>query len=135
MPSDDMARLIFGAFGIPIALAGMGAADGAKFAGNYVESRAAFWEDTIIPDYVSPLMQGMTRLLCPTGVRIVADLDEIPALKKSRVTSMVEADGIGFLTTNEKRELYGWEETNAIPATDTPPATGADNNGDNDDAE
>lgn len=135
-PSDDMARIIFGAFGIPIALAGMGAADGAKFAGNYVESRAAFWEDTVVPDYVSPLFQGMTRLLCPAGVRISPDLDAIPALMKGRITSMKEANDVQFLTTNEKRELFGWGGT-----TDIPPTTGnaaappvANNGDDNDDA-
>jgi phage portal protein BeeE len=133
MPSDDMARLIFGAFGIPIALAGMGAADGAKFAGNYVESRAAFWEDTIVPDYVSPICQGMTRFICPPGVRISADLDSVPALAKSRITSMKEAEDITFLTTNEKRELFGFGPTTAIPQTAAPTGAAGNNDGDNGD--
>ena len=108
MPSDDMARLIFGAFGVPIALAGMGAADGAKFAGNYVESRLSFWQDTIIPGYVEPLLQGLSRLICPPGVRISGDLDSIPALMQGRITSMSALNGVDFLTINEKRELFGW---------------------------
>ena len=115
MPSDDMARLIFGAFGIPIALAGMGAADGAKFAGNYVESRLAFWQDTIIPGYVEPIFQALSKELCPHGVRISADLDSIPAIMHGRITSMKEAASIPFLTTDEKRELFGWAPTTAIP--------------------
>ncbi|MGL5735530.1 MAG: phage portal protein [Beijerinckiaceae bacterium] len=115
MPSDDMARLIFGAFGIPIALAGMGAADGAKFAGNYQESRLAFWEDTLIPSYIQPLFQGLTKSLCLPGVRISPNYDSIPAIMKGRISSMKEAGSIGFLTTDEKRELFGWAKTTVIP--------------------
>lgn len=126
MPSDDMARLIFGAFGIPIALAGMGAADGAKFAGNYIESRQAFWQDTIIPAYIDPIFQGMTRMICPPGLRISADYDSIPALLDGRVLSMAKAKDIDFLTIPEKRELFGWPKeggpTPAVvkPTTPTP---------------
>jgi hypothetical protein len=126
MPSDDMARLIFGAFGIPIALAGMGAADGAKFAGNFIESRASFWQDTVVPDYVSPIFKGLTRVLCPIGVRISPDLDSIPAMVDGRVSSMSKASAVNFLTTDEKRELFGWAATTLIPqvqgATTTPAA-------------
>lgn len=113
MPSDDMARIIFGAFGIPIALAGMGAADGAKFAGNYVESRLAFWEDTIVPMYVSPLFQGLTSMLCPTGVRISADLEQVPAMVHGRITSMKEVETVSFLSANEKRAMFGYAPTGA----------------------
>lgn len=117
MPADDMARLIFGAFGIPIALAGLGAADAAKFAGNFDGSRAAFWQDTIIPGYVEPITQGLTRMLCPAGLRIVADLDSIPALMPARIAAMKDAAPVTFLTTNEKRALFGWGPTTEIPPT------------------
>lgn len=112
MPSDDMARLIFGAFGIPIALAGVSSADSAKFASNYTESRKAFWQDTIIPVYVEPLFQGLTKMICPPGVIIAPDYDSVPALMTGRITSMQEADAVTFLTINEKRAMFGWE---AIP--------------------
>ena len=130
-PSDDMARLVFGAFGIPIALAGMGASDGAKFASNYVESRLSFWEDTIIPGYVSPLIsQGMTRLICPRGVVIRADLDSIPALVAGRMLAMKNASEVNFLTTDEKRKLFGFEPTTDIPqALGTAPAAPTAPNG------
>lgn len=119
MPSDDMARLIFGAFGIPIALAGMGAADSAKFAGNFDGSRLAFWQDTIIPGYIEPLFQGLTRMICPPGVRISADLDSVPALMAGRIAAMKDAAGVTFLTDAEKRELFGWGKIEA-PANPTP---------------
>lgn len=109
-PSDDMARIIFGAFGIPIALAGMGAADGAKYAGNYIESRASFWQDTIVPSYVEPLFQGLSRSLCPAGLKIVPDLDTIPAMLDGRVGAMSAMKDVDFLTQDEKRELFGFDQ-------------------------
>lgn len=115
MPSDDMARLIFGGFGIPIALAGMGAADAAKFASNYVESRSAFWEDTIVPGYISPIAAGLTSALCPPGLVIQPDLDSVPAMMAARLTQMKELKDVAFLTTTEKRELFGYAPTTAIP--------------------
>ena len=36
---DDMTRQIAGVFGVPVALLGLGSADAAKYASNYVESR------------------------------------------------------------------------------------------------
>lgn len=123
MPSDDMARLIFGAFGIPIALAGMGAADGAKFAGNYSESRLSFWQDTVLPGYITPIFSGLTRMLCPPGVRISPDLDSIPALLVGRIYAMKEANGVMFLTTTEKRALFGFEKNDALPETPIPAST------------
>lgn len=108
MPADDMARLIFGAFGIPIALAGLGAADGAKFSGNYAESRASFYTDTIAPGYLTPIADGLTKALCPQGIRISYDLDSIPAIQFMRVEAMAKMKDVTFLTTEEKREMFGW---------------------------
>lgn len=108
MPADDMARLIFGAFGIPISLAGLGAADGAKFSGNYSESRAAFYMDTIAPGYLTPIANGLTKALCPAGARIVYDLDSIPAIQMMRVESMAKLKDVDFLTVSEKRQMFGW---------------------------
>lgn len=122
MPSDDMARLIFGGFGIPIALAGMGAADAAKFASNYVESRAAFWEDTIVPSYLEPIATGLTQALCPAGLVIVPDLDTVPAMMASRILSMKELKDVQWLTTDEKRALFGYDPTTAIPQAPAPKA-------------
>jgi hypothetical protein len=108
MPSDDMARMIYGAFGIPISLVGMGAADGAKFAGNYKESRQSFWEDTIIPFYITPIATGLTAALCPYGARVRFDLDSIDAIQDSRVGRAQTLSAVDFLTQDEKRELTGY---------------------------
>lgn len=125
MPSDDMARLIFGAFGVPIALAGMGAADAAKFASNYAESRTAFWQDTIVPSYVSPIAEGLTRALCPAGLVVVPDLDTVPAMMHARLAGMKELKDVTFLTTTEKRALFGYEQTAALPEAQAAPASAA----------
>lgn len=113
MPLDDMARMIYGAFGIPISLVGMGAADGAKFAGNYKESRQSFWEDTLIPGYLSPIATGLTAALCPYGARISFDLDSIDAIQDSRAARMKEINSVTFLTDDEKREIAGFAPLSA----------------------
>lgn len=131
MPSDDMARMIYGAFGIPVALMGIGAADSAKFTGNYAESRAAFWEDTIIPSYLSPIAVGLTQALCNPGMVIKFDEDSIPALSYARVLRAKELSSVTFLSMEEKREQAGYEQefpAGQVPdkppvATPTPPTT------------
>lgn len=109
MPLDDMARQIIGAFGIPIALIGMSAADGAKFASNYAESREAFWLDTIIPEYLVPFATGMTAALCPYGARIRFDLDSIEAIIARRIANAERLAKVTYLTRDEKREITGWD--------------------------
>lgn len=108
MPMDDMSRMIYGLFGIPSSLMGISSADGAKFAGNYVESRRSFWEDTIIPNYLSPIADGLTDAICPSGCRIEFDIDSIPALQEVRSSTAERVSKVTFLTDDEKRELCGF---------------------------
>lgn len=115
IPLDDMTRIIAGAFGIPLAMMGIGGADAAKFAGNYAESRMAFWADTIVPSYLVPMATGMTVALCPPGARIVFDLDSIDALADSRIARAAKLATVGFLTTTEKRELCGYGPNAVFP--------------------
>lgn len=110
MPLDDMSRMIAGAFGIPISLLGLGAADGAKFAGNYIESRQSFWEDTIVPCYCTPIATGLTSALCPYGARIRFDLDSIDAIQDSRAARSQKLETVSFLTNDEKREIAGYAQ-------------------------
>lgn len=118
MPLDDMARMIAGAFGIPVALLGLGAADAAKFAGNYSESRRSFWEDTMIPDYLEPMAVGMTAAICPYGARIRFDYDTIQALADVRIVNAEKLGRVTFLTRDEKREITRFEKL--------PPGKGGD---------
>lgn len=110
MPTDDMARMIARAFGIPNALVGLGAADGAKFANNFDVARASFYEDTVIPGYCSPIATGLTKALCPPGMLIKFDLDGIPAIGAARAARAKDIDQLGFLTIDERRELAGYKK-------------------------
>lgn len=122
MPMDDMARMLAGLFGVPVALLGLGAADGAKFAGNYSESRESFWEDTIIPSYLTPIATGLTAAICPYGCRVRFDYDTIEALNVARATRAKLLEKVTFLDENEKRDLCGFgPRTSATPAL-APPA-------------
>ena len=124
MPMDDMTRLIAGAFGIPIALVGIGAADAAKFAGNYAESRRVFWADTVIPGYLVPFASGMTQAICPPGVRVRFDYDSIDALRDHNIGNAQKLETVSFLSNNEKRELTGFakrsEPANEVVPSRTP---------------
>jgi phage portal protein BeeE len=116
MPADDMARTMAGAWGIPIALLGFAGADGSKFANNYGESRRAFFEDTIEPEYLSAFEDGFTLALCATGYRVTFDRDSIPALREARATVAKIYSDVTFLTDEEKREATGWpkEKTGTV---------------------
>ena len=112
IPLDDMTRQIAGVFGVPVPLLSLGSADAAKYAGNYVEARLAFWQDTILPCYLAPIAAGMTQAICPPGARITFDLDAIPALWKGRAELGETLSKVTFLTANEKREVLDFEPTN-----------------------
>jgi hypothetical protein len=109
IPLDDMTRQIAGVFGVPIPLLGLGSADAAKFAGNYIEARQSFWQDNVIPCYLAPIAAGMTAAICPPGARINFDLDRIPALWDGRTKLGVELGKVPFLSNNEKRAILDFE--------------------------
>jgi len=121
-----MTRQIAGVFGVPVPLLSLGSADAAKYAGNYVESRLAFWQDTIVPCYLRPIEAAMTAAICPSGARIVFDLDSIPALYKGRADLGETLTKVDFLSVTEKREFLGFQPTDeelaaTKPAPQPPP--------------
>lgn len=103
MPMDDMFRMVGAIFGVPMALLGISSADGSKFAQNFVESRLAFIQDTIIPSYLHPIECGLTEALCPPGYEIKFDRDGIQALNDERVNKALKLKDIPFFTDAEKR--------------------------------
>jgi hypothetical protein len=130
IPLDDMTRIIAGVFGVPVALLGLSNADSAKYSNNYQQSRLALWQDTVVPTYISPIAAGLSACLCPYGARISFDYDAIPALWEGRAQLGQTLSHVNFLTTNEKREILGFEEDNTLPSligstTSTPIPTGA----------
>jgi phage portal protein BeeE len=124
LPLDDMTRQIAGVFGVPVALLGLGSADAAKYASNYVESRLSYWQDTIVPCYLTPIAAGMTMAICPPGARISFDLDAVAALWEGRANLGVNLSKVTFLTNNEKRAILGFDAMpgeNALPKNLPPP--------------
>jgi len=115
IPMDDMTRQVAGVFGIPISLLGLGSADAAKYASNYMESRLSFWQDTIVPCYLVPIATAMTAAICPPGARVCFDLDAIPALWEGRANLGERLSKVTCLTTSEKREILGFGPTDIIP--------------------
>jgi phage portal protein BeeE len=109
LPLDDMTRQIAGVFGVPVALLGLGSADAAKYASNYVESRLSYWQDTIVPCYLTPIAAGMTQSICPPGARICFDLDAVAAMWEGRANLGATLSKVTFLSNNEKREILGFE--------------------------
>lgn len=115
LPLDDMTRQICGIWGVPAALMGLGGSDNAKYAGNFAESRSAFWEETVVPGYAAPIADGLTAALCPDGYEVYADLDSVEALRDARMRRMQAAGEVPFITPNEKRKMF-----------DFPPIAGGD---------
>jgi len=118
LPLDDMTRQIAGVFGVPVALLGLGSADAAKYASNYVESRLSYWQDTVVPCYLVPIAAGMTQSICPPGARISFDLDQVPALWEGRANLGKTLSQVTFLSNNEKREVLGFEKKVATATLD-----------------
>lgn len=108
VPLDDMARMVASIFGIPVALLGLGAADAAKFTGNYGEARLSFIFDTIVPAYLELIEDGLTKMVCPAGYRVKFDLDSIPAVRLHRVNTAVILSDVNFLTMDEKRAMINF---------------------------
>lgn len=142
MPMDDMFRMAGAVFGVPMALLGISAADGAKFASNFVESRLAFIQDTVIPSYLHPIEVGLTEATCPPGYEYKFDRDTIGALNDERVNKALKLKDIPFFTDEEKRMACDYPATpihgtlpptpsnySKDPAAGKPPPSGA-NGGD-----
>jgi len=108
IPHDDMARQIAGIFGIPPALLNLTSQDGAKFANNYSESRLSFIEDTVIPEYLSPIEESLTKNICPPGTRLRFDRNNISAIIDKRMKLARELEDVSFLNDDEKREICGF---------------------------
>jgi len=125
VPLDDMTRMIYSAFGIPIALGGIGSSDAAKFAGNYNASRQSLYEDTIIPAYLDPIAAGLTTAICPPGCRIRFDYDSIEALAQTRADRALKLTPVTFLTGPEKREQIGFPKEGGPPEPETSNTTPA----------
>jgi phage portal protein BeeE len=117
LPLDDMTRQIAGVFGVPVALLGLGSADAAKYASNYL----------------TPIASGMTQCICPSGCRISFDLDKVAAMWEGRANLGATLSKVTFLSNNEKRDILGFEPMTGenklpekLPALAPPPPENTD---------
>lgn len=96
------AREIALAFGVPPMLLGI---PGDNTYANYREARLSFWEDTVMP-LAETFADDWSEAF---EVEIRPEADHIPAMAEKRSQIWDMAGKASFLTTNEKRELVGYD--------------------------
>lgn len=124
---DVSVRDIAQAFGVPAQLVGI---DSSLTFANYEQARLALYEDAVIPLMKRVLSDLNEWLPVKYGEKIELryDWDKIPALverRKAMIETAVRATGGAILSTNEGRELAGYEEVDGgdeilVPAATVP---------------
>lgn len=101
------AREIALSLGVPPMLLGI---PGDNTYSNYQEANRAFHRQTVIP-LANRLARALTHWFgdfLDGDMRLEVDIDTIDALRPERIEYWQAVDKVGFLTTNEKRELLGF---------------------------
>ena len=95
------------AFGVPPIL--IGVMSSATFS-NYKEARYNFWEETLIPmlNIFAGEMSNWMKHIFQTELTLCYDIDSIQALSSRRESEWKKIGDADFLTTNEKREAFGY---------------------------
>jgi HK97 family phage portal protein len=98
------------AFGVPSIL--IGSMDSATFA-NYKEARYNFWEETVIPiiNMFAGEFSNWFRHIFKTDYSLWYDIDSIQALSERRESEWKKISDADFLTTDEKREAFGYAQS------------------------
>lgn len=102
-------------FGVPTQLLGI---EGSQTYANYEEARLAFYVETVLP-MVDLWFSELNRWLAPLygeNVEVFYDEESISALDILRTKSTEMKMNSGVLTTNEKRELIGYEKVDDAEA-------------------
>ncbi|MCW5678061.1 MAG: phage portal protein [Xanthobacteraceae bacterium] len=102
------AREIALSFGVPPMLLGI---PGDNTYSNYAEANRAFYRQTVVP-LVTRIASALGHWLGESfggALRLVPDLDEVPALSIEREALWKRVGEAGFLTDDEKREAAGYE--------------------------
>lgn len=103
---ESAAREIALAFGVPPMLLGL---PGDATYANYQEANRAFYRLTVLPMANKVLARLTNWLMQFTGedVRLLPDLDGVPALSAEREAQWARVAAAGFLSDAEKRTLLG----------------------------
>ena len=112
---------IAAAYGVPLQVIPI---PGSQTFANFAEARLALWEDTILPlgeNMIEALMEWL-RPFYEDGddLKLVFDLDEIPALAPRRQVKFETANNNTFMTTNQKRALVGMDPYDLVAALKNP---------------
>lgn len=122
---NSAARDISLAFGVPPQLLGI---PGDNTYSNYQEARLAFWEDTVIP-LLGAMLEDWNAWFGQVydGIRLEANLDEIPAIVDKRQRLWEMANASTDLTIDERRALKGYDplpngqgDTLLVPSSNIP---------------
>jgi HK97 family phage portal protein len=101
------AREIALAFGVPPMLLGI---PGDNTYSNYQEANRVFWRGTVLP-LATRIGSSLMHWFAPSfgeGIRLVVDIDNVPALAKDRAALWEQVGKAQFLTINERREAVGF---------------------------
>ncbi|MBK8008457.1 MAG: phage portal protein [Rhizobiales bacterium] len=113
------AREIALSFGVPPMLLGI---PGDNTYSNYAEANRAFYRQTVVP-LIARIATALGHWLGESfggDLRIVPDLDEVPALVIEREALWARIGAAGFLTDDEKRAAAGYEP---LPAQSLAPSS------------
>jgi len=104
----EAAREIALAFGVPPMLLGI---PGDNSYANYKQANQAFWRQTIVPlvTKTSRSLEGWLQPFFGEDVRIITDLDSVPALSEERTAQWTRLNEASFLSDAERRSLAGLE--------------------------
>lgn len=106
---NNSAREICMAFDVPPMSLGI---PGDNTYSNQREARQGLYQDTIIP-FNDSLLDGLNGWLCPLfgdDIRIVQDIENLPALAEVREKRWTMVAAANWMTTNEKRKAVGMDE-------------------------
>jgi HK97 family phage portal protein len=107
----NSAREIALAFGVPPQLLGI---PGDNTYSNLVEARVSLWEETILP-MLNEIIESLNIWLTPQfgdDLELGYDKDAIEVLLQKRQKIWQYIENASFLTTNEKREVFGYSPIN-----------------------
>lgn len=101
------AREIAFVLGVPPMLLGI---PGDNTYSNYAEANRAFYRQTVIPyaQWLARALNGWFGAQLEDDMRLVVDLDSIPALEAERAELWSKLQATQFLSLNEKREALGY---------------------------
>ena len=102
---DSIKREVCFLLGIPPVLLGL--KDDSTY-NNYQTALTAFYTDTVLPHYTTPIGSALTRALAANGEVIGVNEDTIPALAEARMARIDKAAAATFLTINEQRAMAGY---------------------------